>query len=457
MIPPEEFRVQAEHFGLNEADIQRDYVFGWLLAGIFAGPLGGQLVLKGGNALRKGYFEDARFSDDLDLSTPTALDGAAVLDELNAACASASDKSGIPFDLSRNRVAREHQIDEHRTVHKYRLYFTNLMGQSDHITLSVRLDITDFDRLYLPVQEMPLIHPYSDADQCSATLRCVKLEEALADKMKCLLQRRYCNDLFDLVYGAFVSRSVPVDRTEMLGVFLRKTIFESSPGSAGALLLGLPLDLFRGYWGSVVCPSSSRMTFDEAVNELQNGVNALFGPSISAEGMGGAFYPSMLRNPILQAGSERRLLEIRYGGVNRVAEPYSLVFKRRRDGFASEYFYVWDRTGGRSGPGIKALFHNRIERLTLLVETFEPRFEVELAKAGDRSQSGYFSQQSGPRPAGRRSPGTSRLPRVTGPQYKVQCAVCGRVFIRKTRNTAIATHKNTYGGRCSGRRGHMTF
>lgn len=71
----------------------------------------------------------------------------------------------------------------------------------------------------------------------------------------------------------------------------------------------------------------------------------------------------------------------------RIVEPYALVFKRRTsDGVSQEYLYVYDRTGGRSGnAGIKAMFHHKVQGLTLLNETFEPRFEVTLAKAGDSS------------------------------------------------------------------------
>ena len=43
---------------------------------------------------------------------------------------------------------------------------------------------------------------------------------ALADKMKCLIQRRYAYDLFDLVYGVFVNRELDLDRSELVQTFL---------------------------------------------------------------------------------------------------------------------------------------------------------------------------------------------------------------------------------------------
>src|SRR5205823_1187276 len=44
--------------------------------------------------------------------------------------------------------------------------------------------------------------------------------------------------------------------------------------------------------------------------------------------------------------------------------------------------------------GIKTFFHYDIQNLQLRDESFEPRFEVELAKAGDASMVGIFCRQS---------------------------------------------------------------
>jgi predicted nucleotidyltransferase component of viral defense system len=270
---------------------QRDYVFGWLISGIFReSVMRDVLVLKGGNALRKGYFPVTRFSDDLDLSTGQGLDSDKLLADLNNVCLLTQGATGIRFDLDRNRVAGEQYIDSTRRVYKIKLYFKDMIGTSDHITISVRMDVTEFDQLLLPVQTRQLIHPYSDVAECTTAIRCIKLEEALADKLKCLLQRRYCYDIFDLVYGAFISRDIALDRRELMQVFLRKTIFSRSPAAAKNLLLDLPLELFRGYWGKVVVPAASRFSFDDAIDQLRRGVEELFAPLGSGVGLAHAFF-----------------------------------------------------------------------------------------------------------------------------------------------------------------------
>lgn len=449
-ITRDELLVQADAFDLNEADIQRDYVFGWIISGLFTeSNLNETAVLKGGNALRKGYLPMTRFSDDLDFSTPHELDPDAVLDQLNLVCEYARGGAGIDFDIDRNRLSGEQQIDSSRHVYKYRLYFKDLIGDKDHITLSLRVDMTEYDRLHLPVQERQLIHPYSDADACAATLRCVAIEEALADKMKCLLQRRYCYDLFDLVYGAFITTDIEVNRSAIVDTFLRKTLFSRSPSAARSLLLDLPLDLFRGFWGKVLVPASARMSFDDAVTKMRDGISELFLPYSANRGGEAAFYPSQLRNLILEAGADRKLMALTYQGVTRIVEPYSLTFKVRiSDGVGQEYLYVYDRTGGRrSGPGLKSLLHHNINALEVLDDTFEPQFEVTLAKSGDADRTGVFRGNRG----GHASYGSSRP--VKPKPYAVYCPRCGRTFSRSTRTTRLNAHQNSWGGPCLNRSG----
>lgn len=49
--------------------LERDYLLSWILAGISQVPsLRATLVFKGGTALKKCYFGDYRFSEDLDFS-----------------------------------------------------------------------------------------------------------------------------------------------------------------------------------------------------------------------------------------------------------------------------------------------------------------------------------------------------------------------------------------------------
>ncbi len=123
-------------------------------------------------------------------------------------------RTGVEFDLDRNAQTGQRSIDSGKTVHKFTLYFKDFYGKASTMTIALRMDVTEFGRLYLPIQQRKLIHPYSDQAYCATTLEVVSLEEALADKLKCLLQRHMSNDLFDLVYSTFVSNDIAVGQDE---------------------------------------------------------------------------------------------------------------------------------------------------------------------------------------------------------------------------------------------------
>ena len=68
--------------------IERDYLLSWILAGISQVPvLFDTLIFKGGTALRKCYFDDYRFSEDLDFTgLPAVPKGDNMENSIREAC-----------------------------------------------------------------------------------------------------------------------------------------------------------------------------------------------------------------------------------------------------------------------------------------------------------------------------------------------------------------------------------
>lgn len=465
MIKADEINQKAQEFDIHSSNVQRDYIFGWLLSGIYSfSSLKDILVLKGGNVLRKAYFPSARFSEDLDFTTESGIDETFLMNELNTVCKYIQEKTGVQFDYDQNKIADEQIIKGHKKVYKVRLYFKDFYGNESEMIIRVRLDVTEFDKIYLPTQKRLLIHPYSDLEECKQEINCIKLEEAMADKLKCLLQRRSSFDLFDLVYAVFINNQLAVDKREIVTTFLKKSIFEPSPVAAKNLLLGIPFDFFKSFWDKyIVCPKEIKIPFEKATEILKVGIEELFKDFTYGEYQALAYYPADIRNPILQAGSAMTLLKVTYDNYPRVVEPYSLTYKRRNDGVAQEYLYVWDRTGGNHGPGIKAFLHTGISSIENTDEKFEPKYEVEIAKAGDPTSKSYFSQSFGTGRVSRTFPGfhKTRLPRIrlvrsySGTTYTIECSYCGKRFKRNTYSTQLNKHKDKYGNDCYGRYGYM--
>ena len=94
-----------KHEGTPYWVLEKDYALGYLLAGMAQIPiLSDSLILKGGTALRKFYFVDYRFSEDLDFSAVTQFADA------DAAMQNAGDVTQTllleqgPFEVSVERL-----------------------------------------------------------------------------------------------------------------------------------------------------------------------------------------------------------------------------------------------------------------------------------------------------------------------------------------------------------------
>ncbi|GEM_PF-506901 len=488
MIDKDEIDQKSEQLGIHVSNVQRDYVFGWLLAGLFqqSNPLRDVLILKGGNAFRKAYFENGRYSNDLDFSTEVELSEEVLRDSVEQACAYAKVNSGVEFAVDQSRIEVRDLAEEESTLYEVRVYFKSFYGEED-ITLKVKLDVKEFDRIFLPVQSHKLIHAYSDQAKCQVDLRCLKLEELLASKLKALLQRRHSPDLYDFVYSIFFQRALDVVRREIITTFLKKTIYEPTPEIARNLLLDLPFQVLRGLWNDyLVCPKASVVTFDDAETTFRSSILELFGliapqpqPAFAASGAGGrvwvSFYGSNYRDTIMEAGRLKRVLKLVYDGYDRLVEPYALAFKRRKDGVAREYFYAWDLSGGRSRQtGIKSFISDKVQSLQLTEQTFQPRFPIELVGGAGYFSATSFSRYIASSPVfgvsrpsyGSRSSfsktfgstlGGSRKKAASpfGVTYTVQCPYCNKRFKRDRLDTALNEHKDGYGNRCYGRTGFI--
>ena len=445
MIERDEIEAVSSQLGIHTSHVQRDYVYGWLLSLLYSSsPLGKQLVLKGGNCLRKAYFEGGRYSRDLDFSTSTGIDDAYLGRELNTICQALGDRANIVFDTERTRVEEKHGADEDKKIFEVRLYFNDFYGEESEIVIGVRLDITQFNKLYLPVQERSLIHPYSDSSACASVVRCVKLEELLATKMRCLLQRRHIADLFDLIYATVISKELEVNRSELMSVFFRITIFGNSPGVAKGLFIDLPMEALGRFWSDyIACPKKSWFSFEIAKENFLSLINSLISDQAIQE-RSSILFPSTLRNPIMEAGQSLHLLKVGYDGVARLVEPYSLIFKTRKDGISREYFYAYDTTGGRSGPGIKAFLPGRVEFIENTDQPFVPRFEVELRKAGAAEIADRFKGR----------PRFFKRMNMWSMDHEIECPYCHRKFKRKSSDNELRLHKDLFGNTCPGRHGY---
>ncbi len=399
MILKDEIDKKAQEFGINTTDVEKDYVFGWVLSSIYSqSPLRDNLILKGGNGLRKAYLPNTRFSKDLDFSIEQEIDDHFLKDELNKVCAYINAQTSIEFELDRTRVEQKDIPIPNNDTLEARLYFKGFYGE-ESISLKTQLDITQFDKIYLPIQERELIHPYSDQDACKTYIKSQKAEEILASKLNNLLHRQKVSDLFDLLYTILFTKDFSVNRPEVITTFLKRSIFESAPNSAKQQLLETQLGMYKPFWHTLIAPITSIFQFDVAVENFEGMINALFSllpnpsvqpvyttyqPSTGGRGSYPRYYPSPsyfgsdVRNTIISAGRSLTMVQMSYDGYDRLVEPYSMEYYVRKDGIGMEYFWGYDTSGGKSHrQSIKMFICDKITYASNTDYHFSPRYAVE--------------------------------------------------------------------------------
>jgi len=67
---------------IPESVIERDYCLAWFLVGLAQAKIRNKLVFKGGTALKRCYFADYRFSEDLDFTLTEPMDFQQIRDGL---------------------------------------------------------------------------------------------------------------------------------------------------------------------------------------------------------------------------------------------------------------------------------------------------------------------------------------------------------------------------------------
>ena len=187
--------------------LEKDYALGYLLAGMAQSPaLHDALVLKGGTALRKFYFADYRFSEDLDFSAVARLADADVAMRDAVAAAEAQLQERGPFAVTLDRLTLREPHPGGQDAFTVRVRFPTHRQP----LCRLKVEITYDEDVVLPPATRPLLHRYPDPPQ--AAWRCNPLEEIVAEKLRALLQSRArlrergwgasraCRDYYDLWY-----------------------------------------------------------------------------------------------------------------------------------------------------------------------------------------------------------------------------------------------------------------
>ena len=167
---------RADADGVPAITVERDYVLAHIIAGLASlGPDTG-LVFKGGTALRMCHFDEYRYSADLDFSIVAGSreDAYTTIEKALAATGGATDGLRLT-DREPPKIAYVGPLGRERTL---------------------KLDLAD-DELVLYTEVQTLLPRWDDLPE-DVSLPVYTLAEITGEKLRCIIQRLQCRDLFDL-------------------------------------------------------------------------------------------------------------------------------------------------------------------------------------------------------------------------------------------------------------------
>lgn len=464
MIDKREILDMATRMSLTPHVVEKDYVLGWMLAGINAHPLLRETwIFKGGTCLKKCYFETYRFSEDLDftLTDPSHLEDGFLREAFAEIGEWIQERTGI--EVPAESQAFDIYANPRGTIScQGKISYRGPVSPRD--MPRIKLDLTADERLVLAPMRVPLFHPYSDAPKDGIEAYAYAYEEVFGEKVRALAERTRPRDLYDVI-NLFRNAEALPSAAVMLDVLDLKCEFK---GITVPVLADLEphREELRGLWNSMLSHQLPSLPPYEAFwDELPAFFDWLAGgaapivPAAYGVGNGETVLRARALNLPLSgqaqsmievirfAAGNRLLVELDYQGSTRRIEPYSL--RRTRDGNIILHAFKYGSNEHRS---------YRVDRIAgarVTNQTFVAQYEIELAPQGTvritptpaRAPSSFSARTRKTR---------SSAARRSGQQvYIYECPLCNKKFRRDRLGGRLNPHKNDWGGGCSGRTGFL--
>lgn len=177
---------------IPESVLERDYCLAWFLSALAESDLKPILGFKGGTALKRCYFGDYRFSEDLDFTLTEPIGFEELVTRLEPVYAAVREASGIVFTFD-----REDRQKHDNSYTFYLRYVGPLPSGND-----VKVDITLREQLVYPLQGRPILRGYEEFTDLpeDRRIQVYSLEEIGTEKTLALADRarNEPRDLYDL-------------------------------------------------------------------------------------------------------------------------------------------------------------------------------------------------------------------------------------------------------------------
>jgi uncharacterized protein len=223
MIDATEVRSLAATAKADPGIVEKDYVLSKVLMALSASEaFQAVLVFKGGTALRKCYYPEWRFSEDLDFTGTKPLKRDEVKGLFTEAATAAIKQSGVPLRIIEYSQYPKSGADI--MTAQLKIGYDGPLRKSSGQKNNVRVDIA-FDEILVAKPVLKSIHRQY-TDDVETEVNVYPMEEILAEKLRSILQRGKSRDYFDvwlLLKGHAADMSLGAARD----ILLKKCRFKS--------------------------------------------------------------------------------------------------------------------------------------------------------------------------------------------------------------------------------------
>ncbi|HVX00601.1 MAG TPA: nucleotidyl transferase AbiEii/AbiGii toxin family protein [Candidatus Babeliaceae bacterium] len=224
MIEKKEILTIAKSMLLDPSTIEKDYVIGWLLKGIYQHrEIQNSWVFKGGTSIKKCYIDNYRFSEDLDFSLLNPPSKNPSLEKIFSEISSwIYDQAGI--EIPHSGI----EIETYRTPHGWeaiqaKLTYNGPLKRKTNFP-RVKIDLSLHEKIVLKPEERLIYHTYSD-NQDDIKAQCYPFEELFAEKIRALAERTRPRDIYDVIH-LYKSRKKLKSKKLLLQVLEEKCKFK---------------------------------------------------------------------------------------------------------------------------------------------------------------------------------------------------------------------------------------
>ena len=251
---------------IPEAVIERDYALAWFLNGLAQHPLRDVLAFKGGTALRRCWFEEYRFSEDLDftLTKPISLED--LLEGFGEIFTRVRDMCGMEISFDR------HDRHGHHNSHTFYLCYQGPLPASN----DVKVDITVSEHVCYELQERPIFRTYENFSDLpeGLTVKTYAIEEIVIEKLLALSDRarNEPRDLYDLWY---LFDSFDLRIAEMRAELEKKLAFRQRNLEGLEQVICNKQDRLRRLWSTRLAHQMTSLPkFDDLFREVHRHIRA---------------------------------------------------------------------------------------------------------------------------------------------------------------------------------------